>query len=816
MFTAVPFDNVHDCVYFTFSRTMGPISQSIDTQDVPPALVLGSRSRSEAATTAIEPCDATPTKTTEDNPPTQFEAFEYQDLADVAKTVKGAFDDLTGDVLTMVNALVATYDENSAKQRQGLEECMVAFNKAVEGDFDTRLDTMTQQCTERHIEEKEKTEAAQAGLVELEEQTVARLEALGKVLKDRQETVLVALKHEREANTRKILASTLGDPLEEGRTLFNKQVEETELEGKLKQRRRLLDLNSQGVSVQQEETETAMLKASRDEVENLMQVVDKMQHQQTKLLVTLQAEKKNISAMRQHVGKRLGASTDNESSTTMSPREGEPSGGKKRHASKKGKTAAIAVTAAFTMSNPGEGILDDGDSLDVISQLSGIELLHACERLENHNVTLRQRLAKLELQTMQKEHGGDEDELNKTDFRLPRVLETKKELEGKLEGLQMANEERSKELERIRGGGDVPTTKSAGPTTAMSSTPTTTETTGLVNRPDANGNSADDFMATTTTLTQKVKTVRRKLVFNLACNDMKRRFKDAGLGPGNDPNPPKGPVVVDNSQLEDAGSDRGLPPEMQVHAARLEQKNALQREIERTERREQELQHAIENATSTNRETLTDGDSTGKRLAGEVASGGDHVIEGCLGRGGSDSNRGGEEEPNGRRHTGKRPSTREDEGVGDGGEGQPKLKKSKVPSRMPTEVASVCTTAANMNASEKLRTLQSMQATAQKRLDILRSLVAKNEEAAKVNSLDAVDSEAVEAVLRNESIAREKALAVLDLLCSRDMAKARARWLKQALERSMKEIPAIKLRRVGAQSGVVSLSEKPELEPLPA
>ncbi|CAM9148892.1 unnamed protein product [Ectocarpus sp. 13 AM-2016] len=816
MFTAVPFDNVHDRVYFTFSRTMGPISQSIDTQDVPPALVLGSRSRSEAATTAIEPSDATPTKTTEDNPPTQFEAFEYQDLADVAKTVKGAFDDLTGDILTMVNALVATYDENSAKQRQGLEECMVAFNKAVEGDFDTRLDIMTQQCTERHIEEKEKTEAAQAGLVELEEQTVARLEALGKVLKDRQETVLVALKHEREANTRKILASTLGDPLEEGRTLFNKQVEETELEGKLKQRRRLLDLNSQGVSVQQEEIETAMLKASRDEVENLMQVVDKMQHQQTKLLVTLQAEKKNISAMRQHVGKRLGASTDNESTTTISPREGEPSGEKQRHASKKGKTAAIAVTAAFTMSNPGEGILDDGDSLDVISQLSGIELLHACERLENHNVTLRQRLAKLELQTMQKEHGGDEDELNKTDSRLPRVLETKKELEGKLEGLQMANEERSKELERIRGGGDVPTTKSAGPTPAMSSTAATIETTGPVNRPDANGNSADDFMATTTTLTQKVKTLRRKLVFNLACNDVKRRFKEAGLGPGNDPNPPKGPVVVDNSQLEDAGSDRGLPPEMQVHAARLEQKNALQREIERTERREQELQHAIENATSTNRETLTDGNSTGKRLAGEVASGGEDVIEGCLGRGGSESNRGGGEEQNGRRHTGKRPSTREDEGVGDGGEGQPKLKKSKMPSQMPTEAASVGTTAANMNASAKLRTLQSMQATAQKRLDILRSLAEKNEEAVKENDLDAVDSEAVEAVLRNESIAREKALAVLDLLCSREMAKARTRWLKQALERSMKEIPAIKLRRVGAQSGVVTLSVIPDLEPLPA
>lgn len=137
---------------------------------------------------------------------------------------------------------------------------------------------------------------------------------------------------------------------------------------------------------------------------------------------------------------------------------------------------------------------------------------------------------------------------------------------------------------------------------------------------------------------------------------------------------------------------------MQVHAARLEQKNAVQREIDRTERREQELQHAIEIARSTNRETLTDGDSTGKRLAGGVASGGEDVIEGGLGRGGSDSNRGGGGEENGRRHTGKRPSTREDEGVGYGGEGQPKLKKSKVPSRMPTEAASVGTTAANMNA----------------------------------------------------------------------------------------------------------------------
>lgn len=51
-----------------------------------------------------------------------------------------------------------------------------------------------------------------------------------------------------------------------------------------------------------------MLKASRDEVENLMQVVDKMQHQQTKLLVTLQAEKKNISAVSHTGWDKLGYS----------------------------------------------------------------------------------------------------------------------------------------------------------------------------------------------------------------------------------------------------------------------------------------------------------------------------------------------------------------------------------------------------------------------------------------------------------------------------------------------------------------------------
>lgn len=40
-----------------------------------------------------------------------------------------------------------------------------------------------------------------------------------------------------------------------------------------------------------------MLKAARDKVENLMQVVDKMQTQQTTLSVTLQGEKRKIGTV---------------------------------------------------------------------------------------------------------------------------------------------------------------------------------------------------------------------------------------------------------------------------------------------------------------------------------------------------------------------------------------------------------------------------------------------------------------------------------------------------------------------------------------
>ena len=57
----------------------------------------------------------------------------------------------------------------------------------------------------------------------------------------------------------------------------------------------------------------------------------------------------------------------------------------------------------------------------------------------------------------------------------------------------------------------------------------------------------------TKTLTQKVKTLRRRLVFKLACKVMRRRFHEAGLGAGNDPNPPPGPVAVKGFQDGAAG-----------------------------------------------------------------------------------------------------------------------------------------------------------------------------------------------------------------------------------------------------------------------
>ena len=69
------------------------------------------------------------------------------------------------------------------------------------------------------------------------------------------------------------------------------------------------------------------------------------------------------------------------------------------------KTGALGVAAAIAFGNAGkepEG-REGGGGGDV----NGSDLLDMCERLENDNVGLRQRLAKLELQTMQKEHGDD-------------------------------------------------------------------------------------------------------------------------------------------------------------------------------------------------------------------------------------------------------------------------------------------------------------------------------------------------------------------------------------------------------------------------
>eukprot|EP00903_Cladosiphon_okamuranus_P008772 g8403.t1 len=738
------------------------------------------------------------TSTTTSGDITRFEAFEYQDLADLAVTVKTTFDDLTGvsplwfsvekdqdaeagshslsskcggggyemfgdwrveeslvdvfedlpqagsdkqEILRVVNSLLATYDENVVKQRQGLEECVRAFETVIEGDLNAQLDTQAEQCTQRWNEEKEKTEVAQAGLTELEAHTVARLEGLGQVLKDRQSTVLDMLKHEREANTRKILASALSDPLEEGRLLFERQVEETQLEGKLKQRRRLLDLSSEGVQVQQTEIEAALLKAARDQVENLMQVVDKMQNQQTMLLASLQAEKKKVAAMRQHVSSRLGASSQKRTRATIQAAErgNFPSRGEKRITARKGKVTALAVNAAVAIGKRTEAIAgvdkdsegvkgEDNDSGlgEERDELSGVDLLESCDRLENDNLGLRQRLAKLELRMMQKEHGEDEEELH-DDSQLAPVLEAKKELQGQLEGLQMANEERSKELERIK------------------------------------------------TLTQKVKTLRRRLVFKLACKVMRRRFQEAGLGAGNDPSPPPGPIATDVQA--GAADGLGLPQEMQLHAALLQQKLAIQREIERATREEDKLQRVIEEAKGINSSGATTGciDTDGGDCASTGQDGGDDVgdMKGRQGRSrdGSGDCQSGLGDENNDEGAGGAPTPRKSSGTtGGGGEGVPG--KSSVQTR-------------SAYASTSLRKLARMKTKVQRRLAALRAVAEKNEEAAQANTMDDVDNEAVEAVLRNEEIAREKALGVLDILCSRAMAKARARWLKEALERSV-------------------------------
>lgn len=44
--------------------------------------------------------------------------------------------------LNAVDALLSMCDENGLKERQGLEECALAFKKYTTGDLDKRLDTL--------------------------------------------------------------------------------------------------------------------------------------------------------------------------------------------------------------------------------------------------------------------------------------------------------------------------------------------------------------------------------------------------------------------------------------------------------------------------------------------------------------------------------------------------------------------------------------------------------------------------------------------------------------------------------------------------
>lgn len=48
----------------------------------------------------------------------------------------------TQENMRVVDALLTLRDENGVKERQGLQECAIAFGKATEGDFDAYLDTL--------------------------------------------------------------------------------------------------------------------------------------------------------------------------------------------------------------------------------------------------------------------------------------------------------------------------------------------------------------------------------------------------------------------------------------------------------------------------------------------------------------------------------------------------------------------------------------------------------------------------------------------------------------------------------------------------
>lgn len=60
---------------------------------------------------------------------------------------------------------------------------------------------LKQQCVERWTDEQQRMEAAKTGLIALDALTAARLEELGRGLKDHQHVVLGELKREREVIT---------------------------------------------------------------------------------------------------------------------------------------------------------------------------------------------------------------------------------------------------------------------------------------------------------------------------------------------------------------------------------------------------------------------------------------------------------------------------------------------------------------------------------------------------------------------------------------------------------------------------------------
>lgn len=140
--------------------------------------------------------------------------------------------------------------------------------------------------------------------------------------------------------------------------------------------------------------------------------------------------------MRQHVSSRLA---ETRATTTVAKGETLRSNGNKRTAVKKGKAAALALEAAAAIGRKPEGVKavedNDGGGADGIDndndlggerdQLSGADLLEACDRLENDNLGLRQRLAKLELQKMQKEHDKDDEELNDDSQLAPVMIDSR-------------------------------------------------------------------------------------------------------------------------------------------------------------------------------------------------------------------------------------------------------------------------------------------------------------------------------------------------------------------------------------------------------